>query len=210
MATRLTSNQKIVGSTPTVSVFCSTQQKYILTDDEPLVTTNHSISSNTSLYIMKQQLREFFGPRRLYFVCGKVYQDQSYANRLVHWFVLRNLPVVPVTPRGGEIPLANGKKSLEISKSISDGLNASELKNSIDGISVCFVTPPPITLSILQQLKEAELPVRSVWFQPGSWNMDCVKSAENDLHIEGSKVINDCILMNGHANYVKSELTQED
>ncbi|KAM3163980.1 Acetate--CoA ligase [ADP-forming] I [Lachancea thermotolerans] len=164
--------------------------------------------------MVKQNLNAFFGPQRLYFVCGKVYKDSSYANRLVHWFVQHKLPVVPITPNGGEVDLqadsatkdVTSTKVLPISKSISEGLQGFPHKNLIDGISVCFVTPPKITLSILKQLETEKAPVRSVWFQPGSWDMKCVKSAEDELRIEGSKVINDCILVNGDSSFTPSSL----
>ncbi|CUS20171.1 LAQU0S01e00584g1_1 [Lachancea quebecensis] len=167
--------------------------------------------------MVKQNLNAFFGPQRLYFVCGKVYKDASYANRLVHWFVQHKLPVVPVTPTGGEVDLQTDSatknvarvKALPISKSINEGLQSFHHKDLIDGISICFVTPPKITLSILKQLKTEKAPVRSVWFQPGSWDMKCVKNAEEELQIEGSKIINDCILVNGDSSFTPSSLTGE-
>lgn len=163
--------------------------------------------------MVKQSLSEFFGPRRLYFVCGKVYQDMSYANRIVHWFVQHKLPVVPITPTGGNVDLsidsitrrATDQKFLEIYKSIPEALKCTSYR-PVDDISVCFVTPPLVTLSILKELKANNMPLCSVWFQPGSWNMDCVNYAEHDLNIKASNVINDCILVNGHTNYKPSEL----
>lgn len=173
-----------------------------------------SIALAGSVRMVKQQLSAFFAPTRLYFVCGKVYKDGSYANRIVHWFVQHRLPVIPVTPSGGEVDLhadsttreCTTSKTMPISTSINKGLQAFPAKGSIDGISICFVTPPGITLSILEQLKSEKFPVISVWFQPGSWDLKCIKSAENDLQIDSSKIINDCVLVNGDANYTKSSM----
>ncbi|SCU97803.1 LAFA_0G13366g1_1 [Lachancea sp. 'fantastica'] len=164
--------------------------------------------------MVKQQLSAFFGPHRLYFVCGKVYQDLSYANRVVHWFVQHELPVFPITPSGGAVDLTTDSttqnrtklQKLSVFKSIVAGLSQYPAQQDIDGASVCFVTPPPITLSILQQLEKEPFTVQSVWFQPGSWDNKCVEWAQQRLHIDASKVINDCVLVNGFSHYTKSEL----
>ncbi|SCV02606.1 LAMI_0H01068g1_1 [Lachancea mirantina] len=165
--------------------------------------------------MVKQVLSEFFSPTRLYFVCGKVYENGTYANQVVHWFVQHKLPVVPVTPRGGVVNLMDNSitrtvtdsQELAIQKSISDGLEVSPLKSRIDGISACFVTPPAITLTILNELKEKKSPVISVWFQPGSWDMKCIKASEEGLKIPSSRIINDCVLVNGAGHYRPSSLT---
>ncbi|AET37397.1 CoA-binding protein Ecym_1145 [Eremothecium cymbalariae DBVPG len=161
---------------------------------------------------MKQVLGDFFSEKRLYFVCGKVYQDGHFANRIVHWFLNHELPVVPVSPKGGEMQISNkfqgssvGPQKLKIATNIATALK--EVSTSqIDGISVNFVTPPQVTLSIQQQLRELNVPVKSVWFQPGSWNIDCINYAREQLQIEPNKVISDCILVNGNANYKRSTL----
>ncbi|SCU90549.1 LAME_0E09032g1_1 [Lachancea meyersii CBS 8951] len=164
--------------------------------------------------MVKQELGAFFGPRRLYFVCGKVYKDLSYANKVVHWFVQHKLPVMPVTPTGGQVDLTTDSftqtvtelPKLSVFESIAAGLSQYPAKKAIDGISVCFVTPPPITLSILEQLQTAPFSVQSVWFQPGSWDLKCIECAEQKLHIDKSKVINDCVLVKGDSYFAKSEL----
>ncbi|QEU62024.1 hypothetical protein KDRO_E09100 [Kluyveromyces lactis] len=164
--------------------------------------------------MVKQVLKDFFGPKRLYFVCGKVYQDMHFANRIVHWFAQHELSVIPVNPKGGALDLSVDSISkrfakqqlLTIEATIADGLANYGKRDEIDGISVAFVTPPPVTLSILKELKSISKPVISVWFQPGSWDLDCVNYAVESLKIPEERVINDCILIKGHAIYVKSEL----
>lgn len=169
---------------------------------------------NNQIKMSKQALQKFYGPKRLYFVCGKVQQDGHFANRIVHWFVQHELPVIPINPKGGEIDLSvdsftvkfsKGQKMI-IEKSIPEALQHYPRKDEIDGISVNFVTPPAVTLSIMSELKESSCPVLSVWFQPGSWNMECVEFAYKGLRLPEERVINDCILQNGHANYTKSML----
>ncbi|KAH3903063.1 uncharacterized protein SCODWIG_00804 [Saccharomycodes ludwigii] len=169
---------------------------------------------------MKQNLKAFFSPKTLYFVCGKVYKDTSYANRIVHWFVQHKLPVIPITPSNGIVDLqldSITKKEtklthLDIFSSINDALtevNEQNLIRNFDSISVCFVTRPIITLGILKELPSItssfKLPINSCWFQPGSWNMDCIKYSEKVLQLGEEKTINDCVLVNGSANYCKSE-----
>lgn len=164
--------------------------------------------------MVKQAIKEFFGTKRLYFVCGKVYEDMHFANRIVHWFAQHELPVIPVNPKGGSVDLTVDsisnrfakEKELPIEPTIAEGLSHFKKKSQLDGISIAFVTPPTVTLSILQELQQSESPVVSVWFQPGSWNVECINYATQELHIPEERVINDCILINGHNNYTRSEL----
>ncbi|CDO92228.1 unnamed protein product [Kluyveromyces dobzhanskii CBS 2104] len=164
--------------------------------------------------MVKQVLQDFFSSKRLYFVCGKVYEDMHFANRIVHWFAQHQLPVIPINPKGGTLDLSVDSVSkrfanpqvLNIEKSIADGLAHYGKADQIDGISVAFVTPPSVTLSILQQLENLPQPVVSAWFQPGSWDLDCVRYATEDLQIPEERVINDCLLIKGHQYHTKSEL----
>jgi len=161
-------------------------------------------------------LKQFFGPKTLYFVCGKVYKDNSYANRIVHWFVQQRLPVIPITPSLGIVDLHidyMSKKrqpdlpTLKVLPSISNALELLNDKNisygenlDFDSISVNFVTPPTATLQVLKELKNSPLRLKSCWFQPGSWDPACLHYAEQELGLGRENVINDCILVKGFVN----------
>ncbi|KAL6941903.1 hypothetical protein ACO0QE_003064 [Hanseniaspora vineae] len=168
-------------------------------------------------------LKNFFGSKTLYFVCGKVYKDNSYANRIVHWFVQHGLPVVPITPNLGTVDLKadyiTAKRqphlpSLKVLPSISAALEAlnkndSKLKEkrAFDSISVNFVTPANITLQILKEIKSCGAKVQACWFQPGSYDYACIKYAEEELQLGKENVISDCVLVKGFANMCPSDIS---
>lgn len=167
-------------------------------------------------------LKNFFGPKTLYFVCGKVYKDNSYANRIVHWFVQHGLPVIPITPTLGTVDLSvdyiTAKRqphlpTLKVLPSISMALevlnkNDTNLKEKIDfvSISVNFVTPANITLQILKEIKACGAKIQACWFQPGSYDSACVNYAENELQLGKENVISDCVLVKGFANMCPSDI----
>ncbi|AEY97131.1 FAER142Wp [Eremothecium gossypii FDAG1] len=154
----------------------------------------------------QKALGEFFGPRTVYFVIGKVYQKGHFANRIVEWFVQRELPVVPVSPHGGAMTVAsNAERTLQIQpdlRSAIDALAGSDYEN----VSVVFVTPPAVSLTLLSELRELRLPLRGVWFQPGAWDSKCTQYGETGLGLPANRVITDCVLVNGDMNYQRSQV----
>lgn len=61
--------------------------------------------------------------------------------------------------------------------------------------SVSVITPPKVTLSVIQECKK--LGISNIWLQPGSEDQSVIKAAQ-DLGIE--LIQDDCVLVNGDAS----------
>ncbi|AGO12487.1 AaceriAER142Wp [[Ashbya] aceris (nom. inval.)] len=154
----------------------------------------------------QKALAEFFGPRTVYFVIGKVYQTGHFANRIVDWFVQRELPVVPVSPNGGTMRAAsNADRTLQIQPDLRSAIGALAGLD-YENVSIVFVTPPAVTLTLLSELRELRVPLRGVWFQPGAWDSKCTEYGQTGLSLPPSRGITDCVLVNGDSNYQRSQV----
>ncbi|KAF8637299.1 hypothetical protein AX16_010829 [Volvariella volvacea WC 439] len=110
-------------------------------------------------------------------------KDQSkYGTKVLKWYQNRSLSVTPVHPKEPEL---EGLKTLS---SISQLGNPRET-------SISIITPPKVTLGILQQAKELGVP--ALWLQPGAEDAAVVEFIkENGL---SDRVIlgGPCILVEG-------------
>jgi len=87
-----------------------------------------------------------------YAVVGASQDPQKYGHKVFKDLLEADFTVFAVNPRGGGL----------LGQSVYK--NLAEINEKID--VVVFVTPPPITLSVLKDVKS--LDIGKVWFQPGS------------------------------------------
>lgn len=87
-----------------------------------------------------------------YAVVGASQDPQKYGHKVFKDLLEADFTVFAVNPQGG------GLLGQPVYK------NLAEINKKID--VVVFVTPPPITLSVLKDVKS--LDIGKVWFQPGS------------------------------------------
>ncbi|RKP09395.1 NAD-P-binding protein [Thamnocephalis sphaerospora] len=128
---------------------------------------------------MTQPIRAFMHQPR-FAVVGASSARQKFGNRVLRWYQDHNLPVTPVHPRETEIEGLPCVTSLE---GLSDPTHT----------AVSVITPPSVTLTVLQQAKALGVPY--VWLQPGAENAECVQYAEE----QGLQLIygGPCILVQG-------------
>lgn len=78
-------------------------------------------------------------------------------------------PVTPVSPKGEDVEGVHAVKALH------------ELSGDVASVGVSVITPPPVTLSLLDDI--AELGISKVWLQPGAESPEVVaKCADLGIH----------------------------
>ena len=97
-----------------------------------------------------------------YAVAGASRHRHKYGNKVVRCLLQHNRDVSPLNPHADSV----------------EGLRAysflSEIPTPVHGI--CVITPPQITLQILEQA--AELGVPRLWLQPGAENSEVLRAAK--------------------------------
>ena len=110
------------------------------------------------------------------FAVAGVSQDPAkFGYKLLNWYVSRSLPVTPITPSRPSISIS--------SKDYTTVASPASLKEP-GKTSLSIVTPPAVTLKVLQDAKEAG--VAAVWLQPGSFNDEGIAFAQQAF--EGAAV----------------------
>ncbi|KAL1922402.1 uncharacterized protein VTP21DRAFT_9941 [Calcarisporiella thermophila] len=126
-------------------------------------------------------MREFFTSAR-FAVAGASSAPHKFGNKLMRWYIERKLPVTPINPTSATI------------ESISCVPALSHLPDAAH-TSLSVVTPPKVTLQLLQEANQLGIPY--VWLQPGSEDEQCVRFARE----QKMKVIygGPCVLRDGDA-----------
>lgn len=135
-------------------------------------------------------IKLFFYPHRRYLVFGASTDPQKFGNKVLKWYKDRHLPVIPINP--------NAKTNiydLPPKSSINEGLRDSNAK-----FCISFVTPPAVSAKGLEDLKDSKSQVKSLWFQPGSYD-DSVISLAKRLGFSDAKqnliYHGNCVMMLG-------------
>ncbi|KAF8198072.1 NAD-P-binding protein [Pholiota molesta] len=117
-------------------------------------------------------------------VVGASKDTSKYGTRVLKWYQDRTYDVVPVHPKEKEL------EGLETISSIA------ELKEPTE-TSIHIITPPKVTLSILEKAKELSVP--SLWLQPGAEDETVIKYIK-DNNLEDRVIYGGpCILVEGDA-----------
>ncbi|KDQ55693.1 hypothetical protein JAAARDRAFT_37108 [Jaapia argillacea MUCL 33604] len=86
-------------------------------------------------------------------VVGASKDASKYGTKVLRWYLARNKPVTPVHPKEDEL------EGIATVRTLADLPSPSETAISI-------ITPPKITLGILEQAKALSIP--TLWLQPGA------------------------------------------
>ncbi|RDB25026.1 hypothetical protein Hypma_007543 [Hypsizygus marmoreus] len=135
-----------------------------------------------------QAIQKVFLSSPAYAVVGASKDQTKYGTRVLKWYQARDLKVTPVHPKEAEL---EGVKTLP---------NISELPLPKE-TSISIITPPKVTLGILQQAKELDVP--ALWLQPGAEDDAVIEYAKENLP---GRVIygGPCILVEGDG--IRSQL----
>ncbi|KAI0745311.1 NAD-P-binding protein [Earliella scabrosa] len=117
-----------------------------------------------------------------YAVVGASKDQSKFGTKVLKWYQARNKDVTPVHPKEDEL------EGLKTVRTIGDLSAPSET-------SISVITPPKITLGILEQAKALNVP--ALWLQPGAED-EAVVAYVKDNGLE-EKVIygGPCILVEG-------------
>lgn len=110
-------------------------------------------------------------------VAGASTNRDKYGNKVLRCYLQNGRTVIPINPRARSI------------EAIETAASVAELPDGVDSLSI--ITPPAITLQIVEQAIEKG--IRNLWMQPGAENPDAIRLAETN----GLNVIADgsCILV---------------
>lgn len=141
----------------------------------------------------------FFQTGRKYAVIGASSSPFKYGYKVLNWYVKHELPVFGVNPKGGEI------LGVKVFKNVSEYLD----NNKGVQLSLSVITPPEQSLEVFKQIVNNGYVnnIKSVWFQPGSYNKEVIKYVREKYELPDEEIIRDgeCILVNGIYKLRESE-----
>lgn len=86
------------------------------------------------------------------------------------WYHARSLNVQPITP---------SRPSIKLFSTEYPTISSPSALPCPQETSLSIITPPPTTLNILREAKEAGIP--AVWLQPGSFDDDALRFAKQEF-----------------------------
>lgn len=160
---------------------------------------------------MKTRIKSFFGANRQYVVSGASSNPSKFGFKILLWYISHDLTVIPVNPKEEEIlgqPVVHAIKDI-VEAAVAKGKAGAYDLDTVDGISISFLTPPGVTATTLKQIatvKGFRDVVKGVWLQPGSYDQEVLDVA--DKIGLGDKVIeeDECILKRGDEGLYSANL----
>ncbi|OBZ71056.1 hypothetical protein A0H81_09325 [Grifola frondosa] len=128
------------------------------------------------------QVQKLFLSSPRFAVVGASKDQSKFGTKVLKWYLARDKTVTPIHPKESEL------EGVSTVRSVADLTSPSET-------SISIITPPKITLGVLEQAKALSVP--ALWLQPGAED-DAVISYIKDNGLE-DKVIygGPCILVDG-------------
>ena len=160
---------------------------------------------------MKSKIKSFFGKNRQYVVAGASNNPSKFGYKILNWYILHDLPVIPINPKEQEIL---GK---EVVSNVSAIINAIEKHQDIsnyktsgvDGLSISFLTPPAVTVATLEEIGKIDgfdKVIKGLWFQPGSYDNEVLELAEKLGEFDKVVHEDECILVRGEEGMISANL----
>ncbi|PWY73562.1 NAD(P)-binding protein [Aspergillus heteromorphus CBS 117.55] len=115
---------------------------------------------------MEAARRFFTSPQ--FAVAGASNDRNKFGYKILAWYHYHSLPVTPLNPRAPEIQLDSQKYPTVASPR--------DLPNPKQ-TSLSIVTPPPVTLALLQEAHGVGIP--AIWLQPGTYDSRVLEFAES-------------------------------
>ncbi|POS69969.1 hypothetical protein DHEL01_v211637 [Diaporthe helianthi] len=120
-------------------------------------------------------LKTFFSSKN-FAVVGASSNTAKFGHKIFAWYLHHDIQAIPINPAAPTIavpslPDAAGKPSeIPTVKSLSDLPDPKET-------SVSIITPPPVTLKVLEEAKKLRIP--AVFLQPGTFDDEVLKFARD-------------------------------
>ncbi|PKY01425.1 NAD(P)-binding protein [Aspergillus campestris IBT 28561] len=114
-------------------------------------------------------VKRFFSSPR-FAVAGASNDPNKFGYKLLAWYHEHSLPVTPLNPRAAQIDLP--------SRSYETVASPSKLPSPTQ-TSLSVVTPPAVTLALLQEAHAVGIP--AVWLQPGTFNDAVIQYARENF-----------------------------
>lgn len=136
-------------------------------------------------------ISKFFGTNRQYAVVGASANPQKFGYIVTKWYAARGLNAVPVNPSG--VPILNLVTHKSITSALQESLSAG-------GMSLSFITPPAVTASVVKEIalfSGYEKRIQGLWFQPGSYDMNVIRTVQECGLNELIVPLGECILVRG-------------
>jgi len=115
-------------------------------------------------------------------VVGASKDQNKYGTKVLNWYKARSLNVIPVHPKEKEL------EGLETLRSIAELPSPQET-------SISIITPPKVTLGILEQAKDLSIPF--LWLQPGAEDQSVTEYIKNNGLSDRVIYGGPCILVEG-------------
>jgi len=135
---------------------------------------------------MEVAVKTFFSSPR-FAVVGASSDPSKFGHKVFAWYLTHSLPVTPINARASEVAV----KSRDYAT-----VNGPAALESPSETSLSIITPPAVTLKVLQEAKEAGVP--AVWLQPGTFNDEVLAYAHKEFKAAIAGTGGDTIYSNGH------------
>jgi len=135
---------------------------------------------------MEAAVKTFFSSPR-FAVVGASSDPAKFGHKVFAWYLTHGLPVTPINPRAAEVVV----KSKEYATVTGPGKLEAPTETSLS-----VITPPPVTLKVLQEAKEAG--ISAVWLQPGTFNDEVLAYAHKEFKAAIAGTEGDSLQSNGH------------
>lgn len=133
----------------------------------------------------------FFANGRQFLVLGASSNPQKFGHRVLRWYLGRKLAVWPINPTSDTI--LNVKCWPDINSFIAENPVGEA------GLGVSIIVPPAVALNALREVvdKGNASHVRSVWFQPGSFDSQVIDYLHTNFVLDELIADGECILVSG-------------
>ncbi|KAI9865088.1 MAG: hypothetical protein M1813_002406 [Trichoglossum hirsutum] len=118
---------------------------------------------------MNAAVKTFFSSPR-FAVVGASQNPTKFGHKVFAWYLDHSLPVTPINP---------STASITISVTAHPTVPTVSALPSPEETSISVITPPAVTLAVLQEAKAAGVP--AVWLQPGSFDDEGLAYAKKEF-----------------------------
>lgn len=143
-------------------------------------------------------LKARFLTSKNYAVVGASTNPEKFGYKVLNWYINHKMTVYPIHPK--EKQICNLDCHTTITSLLDELAQKKELQNEKPFLSVSIITPPKITVGVLEEIKKnlstkEALKDKEIicWIQPGAENEDCKTFASNNA----MNTIYGCVLKDG-------------